>query len=112
MSYKLFRPSDPETSRIAAESVNATQLEKLVYDCIEGYGPEGCISDEVRAALSYKHLAYSSVTSRYKSLRDKGLIGYTGEKRKGNSSRPQQVMFARTPEYLYARKLWESKEDE
>jgi len=69
-------------------------------------------SDEVRAALSYKHLAYSSVTSRYKSLRDKGLIGYTGEKRKGNSSRPQQVMFARTPEYLYARKLWESKEDE
>ena len=37
----------PETSVKAAESIDATNLELLVLETIQGF-PDGCISDEVR----------------------------------------------------------------
>ena len=46
---KLARRGDPDTSHEAAESVNTSYLESLVYKKIKEYGEMGCISDEVRA---------------------------------------------------------------
>jgi len=37
---------------------------------------------------------YSSVTARFASLRNKGLITYSGDIRKGHSGRGQRVMVA------------------
>jgi hypothetical protein len=62
----------------------------IVRDVIEEYGPQGCISDEVRHALP--DLAYSSVTARFRALIDKGLISVNGETRPGASGRQQRVM--------------------
>ena len=49
------------------------------------------ISDEVRAAMPDVS-SYSSVTARYKALKDKGLVLLSGERRPGRSGRNQSVM--------------------
>ena len=74
-SFELYRKDAPDTSIEAAESIEPNRLEALVLDAIEFYH-SGCISDEVRYAALYR----------------KGLIDYTGEKRKGESGRNQRVM--------------------
>ena len=89
---KLVRRDDPDTSKEAAEAVDTTNLEQLVYEAIRHYGPRGCISDEVRSHFPWK--AYSSVTARYKALIEKGLIEDTGERRKGLTGRSQRVLRA------------------
>ena len=91
---KLYRRDDPSTSEEAARSIDPTRLEVIVYNVIKSSGSMGMISDEVRRALSPKNLSYSSVTARYKGLRDNGWIRYTGEKRNGDSGRKQNVMVA------------------
>jgi hypothetical protein len=91
---KLASWDAPETSKSAAESINTNRLERLVYDAINSCGVAGCISDEVRTILAYSTLAYSSVTARYKSLREKGLIINCGCRRPGRSGRDQNVMVA------------------
>jgi hypothetical protein len=90
--HKLHRSGDPETSAIAANLVNTPRLEKLVYEAIASAGSRGLISDEVRDALTDKVKNRSSITPRYKALKDKGLICYSGEKRRGDSGRPQHVL--------------------
>jgi DNA-binding MarR family transcriptional regulator len=92
--YKLVRRDDPQTSHAAAASVETTKLEKVVYDTIRSCGESGCISDEVRSMLASRDLSYSSVTARYKSLHEKGLIRYTGGRRPGHSGRNQNIMVA------------------
>lgn len=87
---KLVRHEDPDTSHIAAQSVDSGTLERLVLSAIESFGEDGCISDEV--LQMFPSLPYSSVTARYKALMTKGLIVDTGLRRKGRSSRPQRVM--------------------
>jgi len=52
----------------------------------------GCISDEVLNALP--HHRYSTVTARYKQLKEKGLIKVDDRKRKGVSGRGQLIMWA------------------
>lgn len=89
--HKLHRTGDPETSAIAAELLDSAHLEEKVYEAIAAAGPKGIISDEVRAALP-EVKSYSSVTARYKALKDKRLICYSGEKRRGDSGRPQHVL--------------------
>lgn len=93
---KLYRKTDPETSADAAKSTNTATLEEIVYNILVEAGQKGMISDEVRDICQkrYNITAYSSVTARYKSLYDKGLIAYTGEKRKGKSGKQQRVMHA------------------
>ena len=86
----LYRSDSVDTSKQAAESVDTTRLEELVYNAIKSYGDRGCISDEVRNM--FKNLPYSSITARYRSLLDKGYIVDTGERRKGKSGRTQRVM--------------------
>lgn len=89
---RLCRRSDPETSRVAAESINPTNLEGLVLEAINSFGRRGCISDEVREL--FPSLSYSSVTARYKALKDKGVIEIIGC-RPGISGRLQTIMRAR-----------------
>ena len=88
-AFKLARKEDPATSHQAAQAVDTTKMESLVYETIAAYGPEGCISDDVLAKLPF--LPYSSVTARYKALLDKGFIEIIGT-RKGISGRLQRVM--------------------
>jgi hypothetical protein len=90
-AFKLVRKEDPITSHEAAQGVDTTKLEQIVYEAIKGF-PNGCISDEVLEALS--DYRYSSITPRYRALLDKGFIEITGTK-DGRSGRKQRVMKAK-----------------
>ena len=88
--FKLVRNQDPTTSHQAAQAVDTTKLERIVYEAIQSF-PEGCISDQVLEALpDYR---YSSITPRYKALLQKGFIEITGTK-EGRSGKKQRVMKA------------------
>ena len=98
----LYRKDSVDTSIQAALELNTdhvvlwksntrlTRLEYVVLVCIRKLGP--CISDEVRE--QFPNWCYSTVTARYRSLLDKGLIKDTGKRRKGISGRKQRVMEA------------------
>ena len=89
-AFRLVRKEDPITSHEAAQGVDTTKLEQIVYEAIKGF-PNGCISDEVLEALpDYR---YSSITPRYRALLDKGFIEITGTK-DGRSGKKQRVMKA------------------
>jgi hypothetical protein len=89
--FKLVRKEDPTTSHQAAQAVDSTKLEQMVYEAIKSH-PEGCISDEILAM--YPNYPYSSITARYRALLDKDLIEVTGVKR-GKFGRNQRVMKAK-----------------
>ena len=89
-AFKLVRKEDPTTSHEAAQTVDTTKLERIVYEAIQSF-PNGCISDEVLEALPDHR--YSSITPRYKALLQKGFIEITGTK-EGRSGRNQRVMRA------------------
>jgi len=88
--FKLVRKEDPTTSHQAAQAVDTTKLEQMVYEAIKSH-PEGCISDEILAM--YPNYPYSSITARYRALLDKGFIEVSGVKR-GRFGRNQRVMRA------------------
>jgi len=89
-AFKLVRKDDPTTSHEAAQKVDSTKLESMVYEAIKRH-PEGCISDEILEM--YPNYPYSSITARYKSLLDKGFIEVTGVRR-GKFGRNQRIMKA------------------
>ncbi len=89
-AFKLARREDPTTSHQAAQAVDTTKLETLVYEAIKGF-PDGCISDEILEM--YPNYPYSSITARYRALLDKDLIEVTGVKR-GKFGRNQRIMKA------------------
>lgn len=89
-SHKLVRANDPDTSHAAAQSVDTTKLEEMVFIAINSFGAAGCIQDEVLAR--FPGYPYSSVTARFKALLDKGLIVDTGERRPGRSGRGQRIL--------------------
>ena len=91
--YKLYRSDDPSTSKEAAEKIDAGRMERKVYEVIKRYGKEGAISDQVLFVL--EHYGYSTVTARYKQLKEKGLVIVDHRKRKGKSGRNQLVMWAK-----------------
>jgi hypothetical protein len=86
--FKLVRNQDPTTSHQAAQAVDTTKLEQMVYEAIKSH-PEGCISDEILEM--YPNYPYSSITARYRALLDKDLIEVTGVKR-GKFGRNQRIM--------------------
>ena len=88
--FKLVRNQDPVTSHQAAQVVDTTKLEKMVYEAIKSH-PEGCISDDILGM--FPNYPYSSITARYRALLDKGLIEVSGVKR-GKFGRNQRVMRA------------------
>jgi hypothetical protein len=89
-AFKLARREDPATSHQAAQVVDTTKLESLVYEAIKSH-PDGCISDEILAM--YPNYPYSSITARYRALLDKGFIEVTGVRR-GKFGRNQRIMKA------------------
>ena len=89
--FKLARNQDPATSHQAAQAVDTTKLEQLVYEAIKSF-PEGCISDEILE--KYPNYPYSSITARYRALLDKDLIEVSGVKR-GKFGRNQRIMKAK-----------------
>ena len=89
-AFRLVRKEDPITSHEAAQGVDTTKLDQIVYEAIKGF-PNGCISDEVLEALP--NYRYSSITPRYKALLQKGFIEITGTK-DGRSGKKQRVMRA------------------
>jgi len=92
-AYKLVRRGDPQTSREAAEQLDVSKMERKVLAAITTFGAAGCISDEVLELLHNDR--YSTVTARYKQLKEKGLIVTDDRKRKANSGRQQLVMWAK-----------------
>ena len=88
--FKLVRKEDPATSHEAAQAVDSTKLEQMVYEAIKSH-PDGCISDEI--LKMYPQFPYSSITARYRALLDKGFIEVTGVKR-GRFGRNQRIMRA------------------
>jgi hypothetical protein len=91
-AHKLVRADSPDTSREAAENVDTSALEWIVYKAIRMYGERGCISDQLLAI--FHTYPYSSITARYRALLDKNYIEDTGERRPGKSGRNQRVMRA------------------
>ncbi len=89
--FKLVRKEDPTTSHQAAQAVDTTKLESLVYEAIKSH-PDGCISDEILEM--YPNYPYSSITARYRALLDKGFIEVSGVKR-GKFGRNQRIMKAK-----------------
>jgi hypothetical protein len=87
----LVRRQDPDTSHKAANAVDTSRLERLVYEAIAKF-PNGCISDQILAL--FPNFPYSSITARYRALLDKGFIEDTGERRAGASGKGQRVMRA------------------
>jgi len=90
-SYKLRRNNDPSTSHDAAEMVNTTKLENIVFEFIKTFGQDGCIHEQCVAEFCPQR-AYSSISSRYSGLENKGFIYYQGDTRTGKSNRQQRVM--------------------
>jgi hypothetical protein len=90
-AFKLVRKQDPATSHQAAQLVDSTKLEQMVYEAIKSF-PDGCISDEILAM--YPNYPYSSITARYRALLDKDLIEVSGVKR-GKFGRNQRIMKAK-----------------
>jgi hypothetical protein len=86
----LARRTSPSTSKEAAESVDTTRLEGMVYSAIFDYGSSGCISDELLDEFS--HYPYSSITARFSALERKGYITCGPDTRTGKSGRQQRVM--------------------
>ena len=90
-AYKLARLDDPITSHISAKSINPSKMELIVLEVINQFGSMGCISDQVLELLP--QYRYSTITARYKGLKEKLLIHCDGTTEKGASGRPQQVMW-------------------
>lgn len=92
-AFKLARSRDPSTSHDAADALDVSKMERLVLSAIISFGKDGCISDDVLNTLS--HHRYSTVTARYKQLKEKDLVIVDGTKRKGSSGRQQLVMWSK-----------------
>jgi len=88
----LRRNTDPFTSHDAAEKVDTNRMESIVYGVIDSFGETGCISDQVQYALP--EYRYSTITARYKPLKDKGLVMIDGRTIKGESGRSQLRMWS------------------
>ena len=90
--HELYRKNSLDTSVEAANSLDTTKLESMVYKEIVSYGEEGCIADQILD--KYNDYPYSSITARFAALHRKGYIVRDGEKRQGKSGRKQSVMRA------------------
>jgi len=66
-------------------------MERIVADTIARFGAAGAISDQIVDALP--HLRYSTITARYKQLKEKGIICVDDRKLKAESGRQQHIMW-------------------
>ena len=94
MKPGLARRTDPDTSRDAANSIDVTILERVVYEAFCRY-TGGCIADDIVQALPY--MRAHTIIPRFAPLLRKGLLVDTGERRRSISGRYQRVMEAVRP---------------
>jgi hypothetical protein len=99
----LARNSDPSTSHEAAQSIDTTELEHVVYEVIKMF-PNGCIGDDVVRMLP--QYGIQTISPRYAPLIRKGWVLDTGEKRKARSGRSQRVMKVATREDYEQQRLF------
>ena len=92
-AFKLARSRDPSTSHDAADKLDVNKMERIVLAAITSFGSKGCISDDVLRILS--DYRYSTVTARYKQLKEKGLVFVDTRKRQGLSRRNQLIMWSK-----------------
>jgi DNA-binding HxlR family transcriptional regulator len=94
-AFKLHRADGPDTSKEAAYKVDTNRWEGIVLSVIKNFGDEGCIQEQVLDVVHqvYGRVSYSTITARFKSLEEKGLIRYEG-KRRGSSGRMSRVRVA------------------
>jgi len=99
----LARNADPDTSHEAAQSIDTTELERVVYEVIKSF-PNGCIGDDVVRSLP--QYGIQTISPRYAPLIRKGWVIATGEKRVARSGRSQRVMLAATKENYEQQRLF------
>lgn len=96
MSNAYARRTDPATSHEAAhamdETMNASRLERMVFNIVLDSGDRGATSDEVAQRLG---MDLQSITPRFKPLESKGYI-FRSEMRRSSltSNRSRQVWMA------------------
>jgi predicted ArsR family transcriptional regulator len=78
----LARYTDPSTSHDAAESIDTTQLERMVFNVLKEYGPQ--TSEQVAEKLK---MPLVSISPRFRPLANKGKIIDSGERFKNKSGR-------------------------
>ena len=94
-SNELHRRSDSVTSAEAADSIDTSRMEKLVYEIIVEAGDYGATLDDVTQKMQkYGDFESSSISPRIAPLCRKGLVEITDQKRKGKRGRNQQVVRA------------------
>ena len=71
------RRTDPDTSHIAALTVDATRLERLVASVLQQH-PEGCTVKELSDILGVDKW---SLSPRMKPMETKGMVNRTDERR-------------------------------
>ena len=84
------RREDPETSKEAAEKVDASKLMGRIYDVMKPFGRQGCISDQVDDLLP--DVVPQSITPRYRTMVELGMLEVTGEKRIGHKCKRKQMV--------------------
>lgn len=91
VGFALARQSDPSTSKEAAASFDPTDLEQTVLGAVMVF-VDGATQDDVLGILEPYGYKYGTITPRFRSLLNKGLLVDTGEKRKAKSGRSQRVL--------------------
>jgi hypothetical protein len=77
------RDSDPDTSHAAAASVSVTKLEQLCIDMLRAHGNLTTFeATEHAIAAGWSELTRDSLSPRFTTLRRKGLVYDTGQKRR------------------------------
>jgi len=71
------RHTDPDTSREAAESVDATRLQSLVLGALKSAGPSGLTTEELSERLN---LSLVTVSPRLSPMEKKGLVARAGRR--------------------------------
>lgn len=81
------RVTDPDTSQAAAALVNTEKRESEVRDAVWALGT----ATNYEIAIRMNEPQIASISPRIKPLRQKGLLRYTGHKRRGGTNRMMRV---------------------
>jgi hypothetical protein len=93
MKKFLYRRNASQTSVEAAENLDVTRLEEIIYRAIVDAKEHGMTQDEL--LTKFDSLPYSSVTARPAALKRKKLVVDSGLRRKGRTGRNQVVLIAK-----------------
>lgn len=95
---KLHHKHGPGTSTEAAHLVDTKTWERRVFLAVRSFGTAGCTQEDVIEKVRADWGAdtpYSTITARFKALKDRGAIIYTGERRKHKKGSSSEVRYAK-----------------